>query len=82
MKFLTAPQSIVEEHYAEHKEKPFYKDLVSFLTSGPIVTMVWEGKGVIATSRAMIGATNPLSSAPGTVRGDFGIEIDRYVLIF
>lgn len=82
MKFVHATKDQASEHYAEHKERPFFGDLVNFLSSGPMVCLAYEGKGVVATSRMMIGATNPLTSAPGTVRGDFGIEVDRYVRPF
>jgi len=79
MKLIQATKEQASEHYAEHKERPFFPALVDFLSSGPMVCLAYEGKGVVATSRMMIGATNPLVSAPGTVRGDFGIEVDRYV---
>lgn len=73
---------IAEEHYAEHKGKGFFDGLVSFLTSGPVVAMVWQGKGVVAAARAFIGATNPLNSAPGTIRGDYGVDVGRYAIHF
>jgi nucleoside-diphosphate kinase len=79
MRLVHATKEQAAEHYAEHKERPFFGSLVEFLSSGPMVLLAYEGKGVVATSRMMIGATNPLASAPGTVRGDFGIEVDRYV---
>jgi nucleoside-diphosphate kinase len=63
-----------ETHYAEHAAKPFYGELVDFITSGPVFAMVWQGEQVIAMSRAMMGKTNPLEAAPGTIRGDFAIE--------
>lgn len=82
MKLIQATKEQAAEHYAEHKERPFFGSLVEFLSSGPMVCLAYEGKGVVAASRLMIGATNPLVSAPGTVRGDFGVEVDRYVLFF
>jgi nucleoside-diphosphate kinase len=80
LKMLTPSKTLAENHYAEHKGKPFFDGLVSFLTSGPVVGMVWEGKGVVATSRLMIGATNPLTSAPGTIRGDYAIDVGRNIV--
>jgi nucleoside-diphosphate kinase len=67
-------------HYAEHLGKKFYGDLVDFITSGPSMTMVVEGKGAVAAVRKMNGATNPAEAAPGTIRGDFGIETGRNVV--
>lgn len=61
---------VARAHYAEHAEKPFFGDLVAFITSGPVVAAVLEGEGVIAAWRAMMGATNPVTAAPGTIRGD------------
>ncbi|CAD5936086.1 Nucleoside diphosphate kinase [Planktothrix tepida] len=80
LKLLIPSQELAEKHYAVHKERPFFKDLVSFITSGPIVAMVWEGDGVVASARKMIGATNPLNAEPGTIRGDFGINIGRNII--
>ena len=80
MKLIHATKEQAAEHYAEHKERPFFGSLVEFLSSGPMVCLAYEGKGVVATSRMMIGATNPLASAPGTVRGDYGIEVDRNII--
>ena len=80
LKFLTPTKEQAGEHYAEHKERPFFGELVDFLSSGPIVAMAWEGKGVVATSRTMIGVTNPLTSAPGTVRGDYAIDVPRNII--
>lgn len=76
-------KQLAEEHYSALKEKPFFKDLVDFITSGPVCAMVWEGEQVVVTARKMIGETNPLSSAPGTIRGDFAVDVGRkYVLRF
>jgi nucleoside-diphosphate kinase len=63
------------QHYAEHEGKPFYPDLVEFITSAPVVAMVLEGPAAVSTVRTMMGATNPLDSAPGTIRGDYALEI-------
>lgn len=73
-------EEIAGEHYAEHVDKPFYDDLVSFITSGPVVPMVWEGADATRQVRAMIGETDPLDAAPGTVRGDFALDISRNVI--
>ncbi len=77
MKFMQMSQELAEEHYGIHKGRPFYESLVEYITSGPIVAMVWEGKDAIAAARATMGATNPVNAAPGTIRGDFGMEIGR-----
>ena len=77
MKFMQMSRELAEEHYAVHKERPFYADLVNYITSGPIVAMVWEGKDAINAARATMGATNPVQAAPGTIRGDLGMEIGR-----
>lgn len=80
LKLLKPSQELAEAHYAVHKERPFFKGLVEFITSGPLVAMVWEGEGVVAAGRLMIGATNPLTSNPGTIRGDFGVSIGRNII--
>jgi len=80
MKLMKLSNEKAQEHYGEHKGKPFFDGLVSFITSGPIVAMVWEGKGAIALARNTIGATNPNASAPGSIRGDFAVEIGRNVV--
>ncbi|MFO7680331.1 MAG: nucleoside-diphosphate kinase [Chloroflexota bacterium] len=77
LKFIQMSQELAETHYGVHKERPFYASLVEYITSGPIVAMVWEGKDAIAAARATMGATNPVAAAPGTIRGDFGMEIGR-----
>ena len=69
-RLLTASRALGEEHYGEHREKPFFGDLVDFITSGPTWALVVEGEGAIATMRNTIGATNPANAAPGTIRGD------------
>ncbi|MEM6500565.1 MAG: nucleoside-diphosphate kinase, partial [Cyanobacteria bacterium P01_C01_bin.89] len=80
LKLMSVSKELAEAHYGEHKERPFFGGLVSFLTSSPVVAMVWEGDGVVASARKIIGATNPLDSAPGTVRGDFGVSIGRNLI--
>lgn len=80
LKLMRVTRELAETHYGEHKEKPFFPGLVNFITSGPVVAMVWEGRGVIAASRKIIGATNPLNSEPGTLRGDFGIDVGRNII--
>ena len=79
-KMVLPTAALAEAHYAEHKGKPFFPGLVTFLTSGPVLAMVWEGPGVVATGRALIGATNPLASAPGTIRGDYAVSTGRNVI--
>ena len=77
MKFLQMSDDLAGEHYGVHKERPFYASLVEYITSGPVVAMVWEGNEAIAAARATMGATKPVEAAPGTIRGDFGMEIGR-----
>ncbi|MES1025700.1 MULTISPECIES: nucleoside-diphosphate kinase [Chroococcaceae] len=80
LKFMQVSRELAEQHYGVHREKPFFAGLVEFITSGPVVAMVWEGDGVIAAARKMIGATNPLNAEPGTIRGDFGVDIGRNII--
>jgi len=80
MKLTVMPVEKAREHYAEHVGKKFYQDLVDFITSGPSVSLVVEGRGAISAMRKMNGATNPAEAAPGTLRGDFGIETGRNVV--
>ncbi len=77
MKLLKVSREMAETHYGEHKGKPFYEGLVSYITSAPIVGMVLQGKDAVTLARNVIGATNPLNAAPGTIRGDLAIEIGR-----
>lgn len=79
-KLMTVSKELAETHYAEHKERPFFGELVDFITSGPVFAMVWEGENVIATARTMMGATNPSDAAPGTIRGDFGVQVSMNVI--
>ena len=80
LKFMSVSKDLAEQHYAVHKERPFFADLVEFITSGPVVAMVLEGDGVVASGRKLIGATNPLLSEPGTIRGDLGSNIGRNLI--
>ncbi|GFP91015.1 nucleoside diphosphate kinase b [Phtheirospermum japonicum] len=75
LKSITVDQAFAERHYADLSAKPFFNGLVEYIISGPVVAMVWEGKNVVITGRKIIGATNPADSAPGTIRGDFAIDI-------
>ena len=79
-KLVRVTREQAEYHYAEHKEKPFFGELVDFLTSGPVFAMVWEGDDIIALSRAVIGKTNVLDAAPGTIRGDFAAHTPRNLI--
>jgi len=80
MKLTALSVETAKTHYAEHLGKKFYEDLVEFITSGPSFALVVEGKGAVAAMRKMNGATNPAEAAPGTIRGDFGIETGRNVV--
>ncbi|MFN5855570.1 MAG: nucleoside-diphosphate kinase [Pseudanabaenaceae cyanobacterium] len=80
LKLLQPSRELAEKHYDVHKERPFFGSLVEFITSGPIVALVLEGDGVVAASRKLIGATNPLTAEPGTIRGDFGANIGRNII--
>ena len=75
LKHMQVERSLAEEHYAEHSEKPFFGDLVDFITGGPLVAMVLEGYSAIAAARQVIGATNPLEASPGSIRGDYALEV-------
>ena len=74
LRHMTMDRALAERHYAEHAEKPFFGELVEFITSGPLVAMVLEGTETVTAARQVIGATNPLEAAPGSIRGDFAIE--------
>jgi nucleoside-diphosphate kinase len=75
LKLIQADEPIANEHYAEHAEKPFFGELVSFITGGPLVAAVFEGHEAVAAARQVIGATNPIEAAPGSIRGDYGLEV-------
>jgi len=76
LKLMNAERATVEAHYAEHRERPFFNDVVTYLTSGPIVAMAVRGTNAVRAIRTMMGATNPLDATPGTIRGDFALTID------
>ena len=75
LKMLTATEEIANEHYAEHTEKPFFGELVSFITGGPLVAAVLEGPNAVEAARQVIGSTNPVEAAPGSIRADFALEV-------
>ena len=78
-KFLQVSQELAETHYAIHKGKPFYDGLIQYITSAPVMAMVWEGPQAVAAVRQTMGATRPLESLPGTVRHDFALEVSRNI---
>ncbi len=80
LKIMKITPEIAEKHYGEHKGKPFFADLVKFITSGPVAAMVLEGENVIPTVRTMMGATNPQDAAPGTIRGDYALTVDENII--
>lgn len=75
LKLMHVDQALAEKHYAEHREKPFFKELIGFITRGPVVAIVVEGPQAVTVVRQMMGATNPFQATPGTVRGDFGLDL-------
>jgi nucleoside-diphosphate kinase len=77
LRHMTLERELAERHYAEHAERPFFGELVEFITSGPLVAMVLEGVEAVRAARQVIGATNPLEAAPGSIRGDFAVETGR-----
>ncbi|GGL47075.1 nucleoside-diphosphate kinase [Sporolactobacillus putidus] len=79
-KLMVIPEELARKHYSEHEGKPFYKDLISFMTSGPVFAMVWEGNDIIDLSRMMMGSTDPQKALPGTIRGDFANLVNRNVI--
>ncbi|ADG06453.1 Nucleoside-diphosphate kinase [Kyrpidia tusciae DSM 2912] len=79
-KLMQVSRQLAEKHYEEHRDKPFFGELVSFITSGPVFAMVWEGQGAIAVVRQMMGKTNPQEAAPGTIRGDLALSIGMNVV--
>ena len=80
MKLMIISRELARIHYAEHEDKGFFNDLVEFITSGPVVAMVWEGEGVIASMRLLMGQTNPAQAAPGTIRGDLAVKVDQNII--
>jgi len=79
-KLMQISTELAEEHYGEHKERPFFGELVEFITSGPVFAMVWEGEDVISTSRNMIGATKPAEATPGSIRGDYALTVGKNII--
>ena len=80
IKMMTISKELAEQHYGEHKDKPFFSDLVSFIISGPVVAMQVEGENVVLQIRNLMGATNPSESTPGSIRGDLATELDKNVV--
>ena len=80
IKMMTISKELAEQHYGEHKDKPFFNDLVSFISSGPVVAMQVEGEDVVLQIRNLMGATNPSESTPGSIRGDLATELDKNVV--
>ncbi|NWI33404.1 NDK kinase, partial [Circaetus pectoralis] len=80
MKFVHASEDLLKQHYIDLKDRPFYPGLVKYMNSGPVVAMVWEGLNVVKTGRVMLGETNPADSKPGTIRGDFCIQVGRNII--
>lgn len=79
-KLIVVQKELAEKHYAEHAGKPFYNGLINYITSGPVFAMVWEGDDVIKAVRQTVGATRPTEAAPGTIRHDFGLKMDRNLI--
>lgn len=79
-KLMVIDEKLAERHYQEHVGKPFFGDLVSFITSGPVFAMVWEGNNVVSTARTMMGKTNPAEAAVGTIRGDYGLSVGMNII--
>jgi len=80
LKMIQVSRDLAEEHYAEHREKPFFDELVGFITSGPAVAMIWEGLGAVQVVRRMMGSTNPQEAASGTIRGDYALFMGNNVV--
>ncbi|MBR0590416.1 nucleoside-diphosphate kinase [Bacillus sp. FSL W8-0920] len=79
-KLMSIPKEVAETHYGEHKEKPFFGELVDFITSGPVFAMVWQGEQVVDVTRQIIGKTNPKEALPGTIRGDYGLTVGKNII--
>lgn len=77
---MVVSEEQAKTHYIEHESKPFFDSLISYITSGPVFAMVWEGKDAIKLTRSMIGATKPTEAAPGTIRGDYAVEMSRNLI--
>ena len=79
-KFMQIDEELANQHYAEHQDKPFFDELVAFITSGPVMAMVWEGADATRQVRQMMGATDPKEAQPGTIRGDFGLDLGQNII--
>ena len=79
-KLMSIPKEVAETHYGEHKEKPFFGEVVDFITSGPVFAMVWQGEQVVDVTRQIIGKTNPKEALPGTIRGDYGLTVGKNII--
>jgi len=79
LKLVTPPKAQLEEHYKDLSSKPFFPKVITYMTSGPVVAMVWQGKNAVKSGRMLLGATNPADSAPGTIRGDFALDVGRNI---
>ncbi|UNF99605.1 nucleoside-diphosphate kinase [Bacillus altitudinis] len=79
-KLMSIPKEVAETHYGEHKEKPFFGELVDFITSGPVFAMVWQGEQVVDVTRQIIGKTNPKEALSGTIRGDYGLTVGKNII--
>ncbi|MEE8332063.1 MAG: nucleoside-diphosphate kinase [Acidimicrobiia bacterium] len=79
-RMLTIDDALAKRHYAEHEGKPFFGELVDFISSGPVMAMQWAGEGAVAVVRTLVGVTNAAEAAPGTIRGDFGLEIAHNIV--
>lgn len=79
-KLLSVSKTLAEKHYEEHKGRPYFDNLIAFITSSPVFAMVWQGENVISTARKMMGTTNPSEASPGTIRGDYGVVTHRNLI--
>src|SRR3954464_13755061 len=80
LKYMTVEEELAVKHYAEHEGKPFFGDLVEFITSGPLVAMVLDGYEAVVAARQVIGSTNPLEASPGSIRGDYALEVGKNIV--
>jgi nucleoside-diphosphate kinase len=80
LRMLTIDEELAQHHYAEHVDKGFFRELLSFITSGPVVAMEWSGEGAVSAARAVIGPTDPMKAGPGTIRGDYGLAVTQNIV--
>ncbi|HEY7584114.1 MAG TPA: nucleoside-diphosphate kinase [Acidimicrobiia bacterium] len=80
LRMLTIDEELAQHHYAEHVDKGFFRELLSFITSGPVVAMEWTGEGAVSAARAVIGPTDPMKAGPGTIRGDYGLAVTQNIV--